>query len=154
MPRVRAVDQRVAALIERGTRRSATFKQLIERIEKTDGIVYVDVGVCRPPAVACLRHSMTHAGPNRVLHVMINMRRPPREVLASIAHELSHAMEVLAERQIQDDLAIFNFYNRQALKRGDSLEFETIEAIETEIRVQTELGRDFNKNATDLTAKR
>jgi hypothetical protein len=85
---------------------------------------------------------------------MINMRRPPREVLASIAHELSHAMEVLAERQIQDDLAIFNFYNRQALKRGDSLEFETIEAIETEIRVQTELGRDFNKNATDLTAKR
>ena len=152
MPRVRAVDPRVAGLIESGTRRSATFKQLIERIDTTDGIVYIDVGVCRPPAVACLPHSMTQAGPNRVLHIVINTRRAPREIVASIAHELSHALEVLAEHAIRDGAAIFNFYSRQGLKRGDG--FETQEAVDTEIKVRSELGGDFDKTTTDLAAKR
>ena len=144
MPRVRTVDKKVAALIACGTKRSPTFKQLIERIDKTDGLVYIAVGVCPYHAAACLPHKMSQAGPNRVLHILINTQRQPQDVVASIAHELSHVMEVLAEPAIRDGGAIFSFYSRQGVRRGDEFEFETPEAIDTELKVRAELGRDFN----------
>ena len=94
---------------------------------------------------ACFLHSLSLAGPNRVLRIVVNTRRKPRDIIASIAHELSHAMEVLSEPGIRDDLGIFNFYNREGVKRGEA--FETLEAIQTEMQVRSEVGRDFDKSA-------
>jgi hypothetical protein len=149
---VRTLDPYIATLLRRGAERSATFRQLIERIGQTDGIVYIVPGTCRSRLRACFLHSVTLAGSNRILRVVVNTRREPRQVIASIAHELWHALEVLSEPGIRDDLAIYNFYSREGVRRGEA--FETYEAIQTEMKVRSELGGDFNKTANDVAAKR
>jgi hypothetical protein len=141
--RVRTLDALVGSLIQEGAEYSAAFRRLIARIDHTDGIVYILVGTCPGRVHACFLHSVSLAGPNRVLRIVVNTQRKPRDVIASIAHELSHAMEVLSEPGIRDDLAIFNFYNRPGGRRGET--FETAEAIATEIEVRSEVGGDFNK---------
>ena len=147
LERVRTFDPLVSSLIQEGTERSVTFRQLIGRLGRSDGIVYIIAGRCRGRVNACFLHSMTSAGPNRVLRIVVNTRRKPREIISSIAHELTHALEVLGDPGIRDDLAIYNFYNREGVKRGEA--FETLEAIQTEIKVRSELGRHFD----DLVAR-
>jgi len=143
MPRVRTFDSTISVFLKTERERSMTFDNLIGRINHTDGLVYVYVGKCPHRIHACFPYSVRLAGPNRLLRIIVDARRPPQDVAASIAHELTHAMEVLAENGIRDDLAIFNFYYRNGVKRGEA--FETYEAIETELKVRSELGRDFDE---------
>jgi hypothetical protein len=44
--RVRSTDVRITALIARAAEQSATFRSLLETIDATDGIVYVETGGC------------------------------------------------------------------------------------------------------------
>jgi hypothetical protein len=46
IPRVRPTDVRIATLLARGAEQSATFRSLLDRINTTDGIVYVEAGRC------------------------------------------------------------------------------------------------------------
>jgi hypothetical protein len=55
IPRVRDNgDPVIAALLQEATEHSATFRRLVETIDATDGIVYVERGMCRHSVRACL----------------------------------------------------------------------------------------------------
>lgn len=108
MPRVRSADAKLAALMMRASEQSATFRRLIDRIDATDGIVYVEAGRCGS-ARACLALTVTVAGPNRILRIVVEPDRPDCEVMASIGHELWHAIEVLREPSIRSDGAMYSF---------------------------------------------
>ena len=97
--RVRSADATVRVLIHETARRSPTFGQIIEAIERTNGLVYVSRGRCRLSVRACLIPTVVIAGSNRVLHIVIDDRKSDVDAMASLGHELRHAQEVL------DDLA-------------------------------------------------
>ena len=111
IPRVRSTDERVSALIARAVEQSATFRSLRDTIVETDGIVYVEPGRCGAPR-ACLALKVTTAGPNRILFIFIDLKREACDVMASIGHELWHAVEILRERWIRTDGAMYSFIAR------------------------------------------
>ena len=138
LPRVRSTHAYIRAMIEEATTRSSTLRRLVAAIAETNGIVYVEQGDCGHSVRACLTLSVTPAGDYRFLRVLVDARQPDWEVMASIGHELQHALEVLGEPALKTSESIFLFYVREGLTMGDS--FETPEAIRAGDAVRGEVG--------------
>lgn len=111
--RLHPTTQRLAALIEEATARSSTFRNMVASIEATDGMVFIEEGKCPRGVPACLIWQLTQAGRYRVLFVVIDTRRPDIHLMASIGHELRHALEVLEDPSVRTTAAIKRFYMRQ-----------------------------------------
>jgi len=125
--RVRTDNPALAAVIQDGIRRSATFRGIVEAIDASDGIVFVEQGRCGHGVRACLALSVKQAGPNRLLRVVVDVRKPDWDLIGSIGHELYHAVEVLSDPSVRSNGAIYLFYRRAGETSGDR--FETPAAI-------------------------
>ena len=141
VPRVRSNSARIVDAIARGVERSATFRGLVDTIDATDGLVFVEEGRCGHSGIrACLLLSVTIAGPHRLLRILVETNKAPGcELVEAIGHELQHAVEVLRERRIRSDLQIHNFFDTLARAVWDR--FETDEAIEAGFAVAREACR-------------
>jgi len=137
--RVRSSDASLAALIDRAAAHSRTFQRLLESIEHSNGIVYVEVGTCTHGVRACLQMWMKTVGPNRFLRIAIDRRKSERdaETMGLIGHELQHAVEGLSESGVTDGVSLYNFFQRFApTEKG---RFETTAALDAGDRIQEEL---------------
>ena len=143
IPRVRSTDPTIRGLIDKAAKLSSTFRQLIETINATNGIVYADPGRCGHGVRACLVLTVTVAGPNRLLRIVVDTRKTDCALIASIGHELWHAIEVLREPSLTSDAALFFFYAREGRhgdRDGDPLgAWETQAAVKTGNAVRAEL---------------
>src|SRR4051812_44001560 len=137
MPRVRSGHAYIRAMIEEAAQRSDTFRRLVKGIEATDGIVYVEQGACGHSVRACLSLDVTTAAEYRILRVMVDARQPDWEVMASIGHELQHALEVLGNAALKTSAGVFLFYSRPG---GNNDSFETSEAVKAGNAVRNEVG--------------
>ena len=138
IPRVRPNEPAIAALIEQGVLQSKTFKSLVAAIDRTDGIVYVHEGRCWHGVRACLMLSITVAGDYRILHILVKRDGEERRLIASIGHELRHALEVLSEPAIRSNADAYHFFARTA--PTDKEIFETRAAVLAGMDVYAELG--------------
>jgi hypothetical protein len=127
IPRVRSDHPRIARLVATAAERSATFKGEIERIESTNGLIYVQEGYCGRGGLACLIHTVTLAGPYRILRVNLDMRRDDCDLMGAIGHELWHAIEALADPSVTTDSRLTFFF--QQLGPTNRGTFETSAAI-------------------------
>lgn len=136
--RVRSENATIARLITQATERSATFRREVEAINRTDGLVYVHDAQCGPGVQGCLMHSVELAGPYRLLRVKLDLRRTEREMMATLGHELQHALEVLnAGPRVRSNVGIRNFY--QQLAPTGNKRFETDAALQAGFDVSDEL---------------
>ena len=125
-------------LIDDAIERSQTFRRLVQTIQASDGIVYIEDSECRYRRRACLV-AVTKAGAHRILRVKVDTRNADSNFLAgSIGHELQHVVEVLSRPTVTDNAALFLFYDRDG-PRGST--FETEAAIRAGNRVRAELRR-------------
>ena len=137
--RVRAEDPALSTLIRQAIDQSTTFRNIVEAIRATDGIVYVVRGQCGHGVRACLFLWMAAAGPNRMLRIVVDgSRQADIETMASLGHELRHALEVLAEPSLRTGAGMFNFYRHSGAVQGV---FETEAAIAAGDAVYLELKR-------------
>jgi hypothetical protein len=134
---VRTMDVRIAALIARAGEQSTTFRNLLDEIAATDGIVYVEAGRCGRLR-ACLALKVTVAGPNRILWIFIDPQRSDCNVMASIGHELWHAVEVLRVPSIRSDPALY-FFRTGERDRNPPSSMETEAAYKAGRDVRSEL---------------
>jgi hypothetical protein len=139
--RVRSNSPSIGALIPEATERSTVFRRLVETIDATDGLVYVDEGRCGHGVQACLTLSVQVAGPHRILRILVDPRRDKKDcgLMASIGHELWHAIEVLREPKVRDFSAAFWLFEREGPSAWGR--FETPAAIRTGIAVLAEVCR-------------
>jgi hypothetical protein len=122
MPRVRAEDPLLSAAMSLGAERSTTFRRLLEAIDATDGLVYVTEGTCGQGVRACLHMSIELAGANHLLRILVNPRRAAGcELIASIGHELQHALEALSNPNIKTSSALFSFFHQIGRRRPSTL---------------------------------
>lgn len=135
--RVRGVGPRVAAVLVEAAVQSKTFRGLIEQINGTDGIVYIVQGTCGHGVRACLTFTITSAGPNRVLRILIDQGKTDREAMRSIGHELRHAIEVLSDPTVRSLGQMYQLYDRICNQCGGR--FETDAAILAGEAVRDEL---------------
>jgi hypothetical protein len=127
----------IGLLLQEGAEHSATFRRLVETIDATDGLVYVEHGRCGHQVRACLALTVHVAGPHRMLRIVVDPRRDHDELLAAIGHELQHAIEALSDPHVTDDHTIYNFFSR--LAPTDNGRFETTAAIDVGLDVFAEL---------------
>ena len=74
-----------------------------------------------------------------MLRILVDARKVDKELVASIGHELQHAVEVLREPRIRNNHDIYNFYQREA--PTDKGRFETEAAIQAGLDVLAEVDK-------------
>jgi hypothetical protein len=141
--RVRSESPEIAAVISRASETSATFRGLMATIDATDGLIYVDHGTCGHGVRACLVLNVQVAGPFRILHVRVESRRLDCGLMASIGHELQHAIEILSHPHVTSGAAAYLLYDRIAGQGtgADNGRFETKAADRAGVEVRHEACR-------------
>jgi hypothetical protein len=143
--RIRTESPAVATAIQQATERSATFRVLVDTINASDGIVYVNEGNCGHGVRACLGWVVA-AGPNRILKIQVDTRKTDWDLMGSIGHELHHAVEVLGDPTVTSNAAMYFFYSRTGRRSAlDSFETKAAvqagEAVRSEVRQPARIAR-------------
>jgi hypothetical protein len=109
---VRGADAKARLLLQEGAARSATFRTLLEALEPSDVIVYVETGALDRPGQLLF----VTAGPDyRFLRIAIRVPGRDAELIAWLAHELQHAVEIAAARDVRDGRGVLGLYQRIGL---------------------------------------
>jgi hypothetical protein len=137
--RVRSTDPSLSALIDRAATQSPTFQGLLTTIQRSNGMVQVENGKCRHSVWACLRMWMETVNSTRFLRIVIDRRKGDSDVdvMASLGHELQHAVEALSEPGVTDWRDLYNLFDRLGPRNGGR--FETADAVHTGDAVRNEL---------------
>ena len=141
--RVRALSPTLQDALQQGIRRSALLSSLVERIDRSDGLVYLMPGAIDFPNAGRLLGGLSHRivrGPDyRLLRIAI-WPQPGDQMIATIAHELRHAVEVLDAPETVDQLSAERLYDRIGVRRRATV-YETEAAERAGERVSSELAR-------------
>ncbi|MDH4066776.1 MAG: hypothetical protein OEW19_20440 [Acidobacteriota bacterium] len=111
-PRIRAVDARVSALLASGLPRSSLLRRIVDRVESGDVIVYVGIDPAREARLAGRVTFLGNGGPFRYLRAMINPDLPHDTMIAALAHELYHVVEVVDSPRVRSETALVSLYRR------------------------------------------
>jgi hypothetical protein len=136
---VRTANAHLQQTIDQAAVQSPTFAALLARVDLTDVVVYFEYVQQLPRRARGHLHFVTSAGGHRYLRVGLPARLPRHELIASIAHELRHAIEigehwdVRCERtmktlysRIGDECATGEFETRDAIKAGEAVRAEIL----------------------------
>lgn len=139
IPRIRSLGEHARLVVRRGIALSPTFRELAARIERSDVIVYVSIE-SRPPGKCAGAIRFLTASPYfRLLHVVLDQDLPPKEMVALLAHELQHAIEVADAPDIRDLESFREYYERYGSHDSRRDTFDSRAARETGRRVRDEL---------------
>jgi hypothetical protein len=111
-PRLRPQDPRVMTLLELGMLRSPTLRALVDRIEASDVFVYVGMSRTINARLAGCLTFMTKTDRHRYLRAYLNPDLSQDLLIAALAHELQHAVEVIDEPSVVDEKSLSAFYKR------------------------------------------
>ena len=138
--RLRSIDPFVLKTIQGGTRRSPTFAELVQVVEHSDFIVYVE-------RVASLSNSMEgtllHGGTGTgYLRVLLKRGMSLERTVRVLAHELQHVRELVESGSGTDASAMDALFSRigdRRLARGSRQQYETSAALQVQENVAREL---------------
>lgn len=94
--RVRSTSKAISKILDQGYDRSPTFRGLVETLEQSPVLVYIEPGRC--PAIrrqrlnGCLA-DLGMAGGARHLRVRVDVALHTDTLIATLGHELQHAVE-------------------------------------------------------------
>ncbi|MGE3275370.1 MAG: hypothetical protein AB7O67_09675 [Vicinamibacterales bacterium] len=109
-PRVRPGDEKSALLLRDGTRRSPTFARMLAALAGGDLIVYVTMDPRMPRGLGGTLTWMSESGGMRYVRISLNPGLRRESAVAALGHELRHALEVAAHREVTSGDAFFAFY--------------------------------------------
>ena len=140
-PRVRPTDARLSQLLQNGMMRSPTLKALVDRIEAGNVIVYLSLTPLMRSNLAGKLTWMSRAGGYRYLRAQISTDLNADQMIATIAHELHHALEVSEDPNVADQRSLTELYKRIGRQsRAAAIgEWETAAAQEAGWQVRREL---------------
>ena len=81
------------------------------------------------------------AGPNRLLRVVVDTEKADWDLMGSVGHELSHAVEVLSNPAVTSDVALVFFYRRGSGGGVFGDRFETKAALRAGDMIRAEAQR-------------
>jgi hypothetical protein len=139
--RVRPQDARLVDVLRAGVARSATFRALVNRLEAGNVIVYVSLSQTLKSSLAGKLTWMTSAGGFRYVKATINAEQSADQMIATLAHELQHALEVSDDDSVTDQRSLIALYKRigRPSYSGLAAAWETEAAQDTAFRVRREL---------------
>ena len=138
---VSTTEPLVRSLIEQGLARSERFRRLIDTLNQSDVVVYIDPKITRDTLGAYLSHSVVSAGGRRYLHIAVELRGGDIRLVSLLAHELQHAVEVSQDPDARDSEGVARLFARLASKGGCGISNceETEAALNVQAAVDAEL---------------
>ena len=91
---VRAMQKEGVALLAEGMAHSPSFRRLVDRIEQSHVIVYIDVRPDMRPGVGGSLRFLAESATDRFLRIQLNRSVARLWQVALLGHELQHAVEV------------------------------------------------------------
>jgi hypothetical protein len=139
--RLRPQNSRLELAIKEGSARSATFRALVDRIERSDVIVYVAHNPTMKSSLSGMLTWMTRSGPYRYVRASIAKDLSLDQMIATVAHELQHAVEVIEDESVVDEKSLVALYRRIGSQSSASspTRWETAAAQEAGFQVRREL---------------
>ncbi len=142
---IRTTDPRLIRLLRDGVRASDTFRRLVDRLNRSDVVVYLDCGGGRATADGRLTF-ISAVGGYRYVHVRV-ARLPSADIqIALIGHEPQHAVEIADAPGVVDSLSLAREYQRIGFlspRITPGVSFDSDAAVEAGNRVLRELtGKD------------
>ena len=140
-PRLRPQDPRCIQVLKEGAARSATFRGLVNRIEASNLIVYIAVNPILKSSLSGAMTWMTRGGEFRYVRASVRNELTLDQMIASVAHELQHAVEVIEAESVTDERSLVELYKRIGQPSGAAgrLGWETLAAQRTGTQVRREL---------------
>ena len=136
---VRPLQPRGARLLEDGMRRSSSLAALVSEIRESDLVVYVDLDPNEPGSLeGSLRFRGAAAGV-RYVRVWLQPRRCDAALIAMLAHELQHALEVARATWVSTTdafRALFGTLGRST--NADHYETDAAQAMGARVRHELE----------------
>ena len=142
-PRVRVLDAHVKSLFDHGLTQSPTLRALVDKVEASSILVFVDGDMRMPERLGAQLNFVTSVNDVRYVRVDVNVLLAPRRQIALLAHELQHALEIADRPEIQDIEAMESLYEDigfQSFDNGRHRGFETDAALEMQEAVERDLG--------------
>ncbi len=139
-PHVRGTTPAMNLLIAKGAQRSSTFRKLIEDLNASDVVVYLEAVSDLPSGLDGRLTFMTAAGGVRYLRAQITSGLGIQEMIAVAGHELQHAIEVATHPEVRCPVTLAALYERIGIPGTVKNRFDTDAAQSTGKRVRAELG--------------
>ncbi|MGE3275410.1 MAG: hypothetical protein AB7O67_09880 [Vicinamibacterales bacterium] len=139
-PRVRPADNLAARALRDGMLRSPTFRALVERLERGSVVVYVSIEPRQSPRLAGTITWMADTGALRYVRIGLRPHAVPLRVIASLGHELQHAVEIDDRpgiRSVEAFVALYRSIGRAGALGGGS--WDTRAAADTGAVILAEL---------------
>jgi hypothetical protein len=140
--RVRSTQRFMIALIREGYDRSPGFRDLVDVLQQSNVIVFVQPTSCSGGRIRSCLVSVNGSRRERHIRVNVDTHTSHDSLIATVAHELQHAVEIAEHPEVIDARGALALYRQIALGRcreGLSEECETTRALATERRVLEEL---------------
>jgi hypothetical protein len=140
--RVRSTERFMIALIREGYERSPTFRELVDTLQHSNMIVFVQPGPCAGGRIRSCLTSVNGSAAERHIRIKVDTRTSKGALIAAMGHELQHAVEIAEHPEIVDAAGVLRLYRQIAFGRchdGLSEECETTRALASETKVLKEL---------------
>ena len=134
------MHERVEMLIATGMDRSATFRQLVRRIERSDVIVYVEARRDLRDGVGGSMRFLARSATDRFVRIQLNADYSNHTLVALLGHELQHVVEVADHAEVQSPDDLREFYRRTGVRTGPDT-FDSEEARQAGYLVRAEIFR-------------
>jgi hypothetical protein len=142
VPHLRPETPGLRSLMTRAAERSPIVRRLIDQLDQSSVIVYLRHRVFGPVTVDGQIGLLSASSTHRFLVIELACDRSELTQMATLAHELHHALEIAGEPSVVDIPTLMRFYTRVGSKlqpRGVTMTFETQGAADTGARVRHEL---------------
>lgn len=110
--RIRTAHERIMRVLEEGARRSPTFAALLRKVHDSTVIVYIEPTFALPPDMAARVVLQAAAGHQRYLRMQVRATLQGEHLIATIAHELGHVLEVAGDPSVLDEAGLRALYRR------------------------------------------
>ncbi len=150
--RLRPQGARLKGWLATARQRSPTVQRLVDRIEKSDVIVYLDISHRLAPDVAACLTWMASTGTGRMVRATFRHDLSANQAIAMVAHELQHVVEVADHPEVRSSETLRALYARIGRPSGkDGLRWDTADAVAVGTMARLEAAAPVRRDAGDAT---
>ena len=148
-PRIRPNDLRSANLLLQGLQRSATLRSLVDELDDRDVIVYVEMQPRLRTGLAGRLTWITATPKFRYVRISWNPDIGTNAAIATLGHELQHALEVAREPSIVCATTLEAFYRKHGIDMRSHNGWDTIAARDRGDAVRRDLSASLPPRAIE-----
>ena len=121
-------------LVDEAARRSTAIREWLDRLENLDVTMYIRAKAFTQVDLEGRVALLSTGGTHRYLVIELACGRPEISQLATLGHELFHAIEIAEEPAVVNPVTLADFYSRIGIETSDSGMAMELELIVYRIR--------------------